>query len=294
MHTALIAAAQHIPSTLARGEPRFPPPAVSGGSPSKRAGFDKAKRLDTPNATLAARGVKLLAEHSPRDLASDAANRDRDHGTDATLPAAAESAPGHAAVSGQTALRRWSLFAVASVGLVVTAVAATLAWTGRPVDQDNDSGFIVVQAAAPAAHMQIPASASSPSPTEPDDQAKRAAQPELPTKRTAQLKVKKPAPAGTVDPMQLMASEVARAFARQKAKVISCLDAHPEDMQNAPQLTVRVTVTATGHVGEAQLLPETIADKPVSGCVTRAVLSMSFPPQAEPTTFRVPLLWRRK
>ncbi|HEY2735236.1 MAG TPA: hypothetical protein VGI70_14670, partial [Polyangiales bacterium] len=209
----------------------------------------------------------------PRQVVSDTPTQD----LAAQLgPAAATRAP--------TTSRRWLSLAVAGVGLVVSAIVATLAWTHREAAQ-ADSGFIIVQAPTSQASPIVAAQTSVPSEPEPEV---------APTKREPQPRSKKPIKADAAAPLQLMAADVARAFVRQKAKVIGCLDAHPDDMQSAPQLTVNVTVTANGAASDAHLLPEAIADKPVSGCVTAAVLSMSFPPQVQPTTFRIPLLWRRK
>jgi eukaryotic-like serine/threonine-protein kinase len=294
MQAALVAAARRIPSTLDRRERMFPPPAIGGNNESKRAGVGRgvrsptAQSLSIPAAPRAARGPSKLAELSPWHSASDAPTQDR---LAQVTPAVAEQsasklATGAAAVRGWSAPRRWLPIAVSSLGLVVVAVAATLAWTYRDAGRD-DSGFIVVQAPAPAPppSTQTAAHGSVPVEAEPESQTKPAPEPP---------KVRKQVTAEAPDPLRLMAAEVARAFARQKVKVTGCLDAHPEDMQSAPQLTINVTVTAAGKASSAQLLPETIANKPVSGCVTEAVLSMSFPPQTQPTTFRVPLLWHRK
>jgi len=288
MHAALVAAAKHIPAALDRQEQQFPPVVIRGRSRSKRSGFERewteedpptrsfATRAERASKRLGAAGVQYRNTPAQAEPAVD----DSQTLVDAALEPPSESA----AIGSKTTLRRRVTWAASSVGLVTAAVAATLIWTDRQAGQD-DSGFIVVQAVNPPSTPPASAQeASAPAPAEPELQAKRAAEP----------KPKKPAKVDAPDPLQQMASEVTRAFARQKTKVIGCLDAHPEDVQSVPQLTVHMTVNADGQASEALLLPETIANKPVSACVTRAVLSMSFPRQAQPTTFRVPLLWRRK
>jgi eukaryotic-like serine/threonine-protein kinase len=293
MAAALAAAAQQIPSTIDRKARLFPPPSVHSRTQPKLSGAEGAFSLSAsfeeaaPIAaeTRVGRGSSRLAEASTWSGASDAPTVD--HVSEQT-PAVAELGVSdrtttYTGLRGWTTPGRWLTFAVASVGLVAVAVAATLAWTRGSSGRD-DTGFIVVQAAAPPPSAAAPAQPSVALEAEPEPQ----------TKPAPASKLKKPGKTEVLDPTQLMAADVARAFARQKAKVIGCLDAHPEDMRSAPQLLVTVTVTAAGKASSALLLPETIANKPVTGCVTDAVLSMRFPPQAQPTTFRIPLLWRRK
>ena len=304
MHAALVAAARHIPGTLDRQEAVFPPAGVRSRIEAQRVNAGKQARLQdvavtNSYATRASRGARRPTDHSEqRIVVGDAPTEDHPTGAprSRTGAGARETAAARASVLGRSALRRWLLFGVATGGLVVSAVAATLVWTERQASRD-DSGFIVVQASVPPAlpqDAQRPELPYAPKAAPLEAQAKRPTDRELEIGRPAEPRGKRPGKAETLEPMKLMAADVARSFARQKAKVIDCLDAHPGDMQNAPQLTVRMTVTAAGNASDAQLLPEAIAGKPVSECVTRAVLSMSFPPQAVPTTFRVPLLWRRK
>ena len=94
--------------------------------------------------------------------------------------------------------------------------------------------------------------------------------------------------------MQLVAASVAEAFARQKTRVIECLNQHPDDIAGSPQLTVRLSLDGTGRVTGTDVLPESLSSKPVVGCVRAAVTAMSFPRPGQPATFRVPLSWRRK
>ena len=111
------------------------------------------------------------------------------------------------------------------------------------------------------------------------------------TSKKSAAKSRKSAPA---DPMQLMAARIAEAFSKQKSGVIACLNAHANDLDGAPQLKVRLRIDENGAASSAELLPDTISNRPVAGCLKTAVLKMSFPKPEHPTTFSVPLLWRRK
>jgi hypothetical protein len=190
--------------------------------------------------------------------------------------------------------KRWLLPALSTLALLGVTVLVTIALLER--ESPGESGFIVVQAATPeglAAGTHSSALGALPASTLPPAAAAEEPAGEASAKRSVNAKPRKAKPAAE-DPLQLMAADVATAFSRQKAKVINCLDQHPDDMQDAPQLTVRVTVSASGASSNVQLLPESISSRSVGGCVTQAVLSMSFPAQAQPTTFRIPLHWRRK
>jgi hypothetical protein len=201
------------------------------------------------------------------------------------LPAAGV-ASGPAPLAAPRAL--WIALAVVSVFGVSIAAAVTLVARQR---EPEGSGLIVVQAPTPSL------TATQPAPPQPSAAAAEAA-PEVslddhlePKPKKPPAKVRKPAPA---DPLQLMAAGVAGAFSRQKASVISCLDQHAGDLEGAPQLQVRLVIDTHGTAREAQLLPQSISGKPVARCLEAAVTRMTFPAPPQATTFRVPLLWRRK
>jgi eukaryotic-like serine/threonine-protein kinase len=281
MHEAMLAAAAQIPQTLDRVQTLFPVSGLRHRARANRSVPSKEFERSEPSAALGTDATvhvtKAVRRSSkpPKSVVSEAP--------------ALDAAPASGAGS-----KRWALLGLGAATLLALTILGTIALIDRT---PGEAGFIVVQAATPeslAAGAPSAARAALPASTLPP--ALEADQPvaETRAKRAPSGKPRKgkPEPA---DPMQLMATDVAAAFSRQKAKVISCLDQHPDDMQDdAPQLTVRVTVTDKGSASTVQLLPESISTKRVGGCVTQAVLSMSFPAQAQATTFRIPLHWRRK
>jgi hypothetical protein len=188
----------------------------------------------------------------------------------------------------------WIGLAVLCVfGASIAAAVTLVTRRGEP----EGSGLIVVQAPTPSLAATQPAPASSPPMAAAavaeavalDDRSEA-----RPKRAAAAVASARPHKSTAGDPLQLMAAGVADAFSRQKASVIACLNQHASDLDGAPQLQVRLVIDTRGVAREAQLLPQTISSKPVAGCLETAVTHMSFPAPPQPTTFRVPLLWRRK
>jgi hypothetical protein len=186
--------------------------------------------------------------------------------------------------------------ALGALALVGMMFAAAIALVDR-MRQPEGSGLIVVQ--APTANTDNTTQHTSAAPPLATAPLEATVEPpmvddsdERPAKRTAAAKARKSA--SSAEPLQLMAAGVAEAFSKQKAGVISCLNQHPEDLQGAPQLEVRLQVDRNGVASDAALLPATMSNKPVASCLKTAIKQMTFPRPEQPTTFRVPLLWRRK
>jgi serine/threonine-protein kinase len=183
---------------------------------------------------------------------------------------------------------------VAAVALVGAAVSAAVLFLDRTREPEG-SGLIVVQ--APNYNV---AAAQLPRPAEQTESPQVAAEVvgavalddrAEPRPKKVAAKTRKAAQA---DPMQVMAARVAEAFSKQKAGVIACLNEHSSDLEGAPQLQVRMRIGRDGRASETELQPATISGKPVARCLESTVRSMTFPAPEQPTTFRVPLLWRRK
>ncbi|HKP55952.1 MAG TPA: protein kinase [Polyangiales bacterium] len=288
MHEALLAAVAQIPPEIERAEVFSPAAGVrrraraNRSAPSKEAEWlqgGAAIGPNTPSGTEATVHVTKAVRRSSRPP-----GRSRSASSDP--PSTPAAAPGGG--------RRWLMLGLGAATLLVVTVLVTIALLDRP--SQGEPGFIVVQAATPEAQPADTASAARgalPANTLPPVVQTEQASAEPRAKRPG-AKPRKGKPEAP-DSLQLMASDVAAAFSRQKSKVINCLDQHPEDMHDdAPELTVRVTVGGSGAASNVQLLPESMSSKRVGGCVTQAVLSMSFPAQDQPTTFRIPLHWRRK
>jgi hypothetical protein len=190
------------------------------------------------------------------------------------------------------------VLAVLSLGVAVSAIIVMRDRASAPVG----TGMIVVQAPTPspaaASNAALPAPSSTSDTTEAQTAPEVNAEPVVSRPASArssaavEKKGKRKPPSS--DSAQQMASGVGAAFSKQKARVIDCLNKHPDEVSGSPQLTVRVSIDTRGKVTQSELLPESISSKPVGSCVRSAVGAMSFPPTEQPTTFRVPLTWRRK
>jgi hypothetical protein len=281
MHEAVLAATAQIPQALDRGT-LFPTSGIRSRARANRSAA--SKELEGSASSAAALGTEATVHVTKAVRRSSKPPRNFTPSSQAPLAAARPE---------RAATKRWLLVGVAIATALAVTVLVTIAMIER--EPTDESGFIVVQAATPETAAGAPGAARGalPASTLPPAQETEQPTPEPRSKRTPSAKSRK-AKSEPEDSMQLMAVDVAAAFSRQKSKVINCLDQHPEDMQDAPQLTVRVTVSDSGTATNVQLLPESISSKRVGGCVTQAVLSMSFPAQAQPTTFRIPLHWRRK
>lgn len=307
MHDALLAAAQLVPAQLDRSAELFPPDLIRQRATSKnpQRQDDAGSESEIP--------VDLVRDESEQTWQSPGARKRRTpqrsdealtlHSDEPPLLAAAAEASFAAQSQPKPqaahASLRWGL-GLAALGLVGVAVSAALILNDRS-NAAAGTGMIVVQAppTAAAAAPSLPLTASAGStplemakaielrePTKPSETKPGSGS----SKRAGTLQQHKPGE----DPMQLVAANVADAFARQKARVIDCLNQHPEDIEGTPQLTVRVSLDGAGHVTGSDVLPDAVSNKPVVTCVRSVVAGMRFPRPGQPTTFRVPLLWRRK
>jgi hypothetical protein len=171
-----------------------------------------------------------------------------------------------------------------------------LSLSARSAPSSHETGFIVVQGSGQTTQALPSAPVATSTGTASVAEPSKLAKSEPALKRAAAPQTKGKAMQGkTEDPAQRKAArEVTEAFARQKAKVIACLDQHPGEMQGAPQLNIDLTLDARGKVTDVALLPEALGTAEVGGCVTRAVRGMAFPAQAASGSFRIPLRWRRR
>jgi serine/threonine-protein kinase len=295
MHEALVAAAAQIPAEFDRTARLFPPQAVNQAEPESPSEFPLGpdNAASDPNMLGLRRTRRERRRSDDEDQAGPPVRKPTPHSGDLTVERGAEAS---------RVLPRWApwLLGTASAAALIASVVFALVTRGN---SSGESGFIVVQASGPPREVAEKPTATSQHAPEP---ATRAASPELPAVQATETRARRststtkpkgarakatPASGGTV---QQRAADVASAFSRQKAAVTDCLDQHPDDMEGAPQLIVRVRVEPSGRVGDATLLPESISSKPVGRCVAQAVATMSFAQQQQATTFRIPLLWRRK
>ena len=302
MHEALLNAVRHVPATLDRTRPLFPPEAIklraSGKAPhrpetpSEPVVFSEepAPLANEPEETWHSPAARRKHKQEPAPL-HDALSLHSDE-PHAALPASIDSAVTRAHTRNAPTALRVGLILGALAVLGVSAAVVAVILNDRS-SAAAGTGMIVVQA-PPSAARPAPAPAPQGEPPATSDSPKLIAAEPRPSPGPARKPSAAKKPATSEDPMQRVAADVADAFSKQKARVIDCLNQHPDDIAGSPQLTVRVSLDAAGHVTGADVLPEAVANKPVVTCVRAVVRTMSFPRPGQPATFRVPLLWRRK
>ena len=309
MLDALLAAAQHVPAQLDRNAPLFPPDLIRQRATSKNP--QRAEDDDAPYALSDSDiPVGLPSEEPVQTWRSPSARRRRTPERVEEAPTLRSDEPPLLAAASEAATLaarpkpkpkstpasvRYGL-AFAAVGVVGVAISATVLLQDRN-NASAGTGMIVVQAppSASAASSTISASGTQalvkdielPEPIKPAEPKPSSA---ASSRKPSATQPKKPAE----DPMHAIAANVADSFSKQKARVIECLNQHPDDIAGTPQLTVRVSLDAAGKVTGSDVLPDAVANKPVVTCVRSVVAGMRFPSPGQPTTFRVPLLWRRK
>jgi serine/threonine protein kinase len=305
MLDAVVAAALEIPAELDRNVAVFPPDTIRNRA-QRRSDDETEEPASAGIAGSRAPAVNAVLPHSTPETVQEPGIQRRGKRAHGSKPSEHSFAgqSGHetlplGAADGvtsrlQLALPRavWLTFAaLAAFGLTLAAVVTLLDHFRAP----EGSGLIVVQAPSsnPAPH-RAPAEPTPPpgSAAATGDAVLLDVRVDPPPKKAAGAKAaRKPAPA---DPLQLMAASVAEAFSKQKASVIACLIQHAADIEGTPQLKVRLLIGRNGVASDTELLPAAISNKPVAGCLRAAVTNMSFPRPEQPTTFSVPLVWRRK
>lgn len=331
MHDALLAAAEQVPIELDRKAPLFPPEKIRTRIQSRRPQgeddapgqevelqHDSSEHREGPPTgdTVHERGARRRKAASvpetddELDLADDREYADY---PDVSEPPALRVSASPQLVAATSVETQRSLtparyaislgvLAVLSLGVAVSAIIVMRDRAMAPVG----TGMIVVQAPTPspaATATSVPSTAPEAAQdttaettviAEPVVSRSPAARSGTSAEKKSAASKRKAASASSTDPMQQMTSGVASAFSSQKARVIDCLNKHPDEVEGSPQLTVRVSIDRRGKVTQSELLPETISSKPVGSCVRSAVSAMSFPTTDQPMTFRVPLTWRRK
>ncbi len=304
MLDALLAAANALPPELDRQASMFPPEeAIRHRTAHKRAaeGAEELENGADPAAPPALDPGQFLTPDTVQEpVIQRRGRRTRPSERPPLLDAPLSALPLGAATV--TAERPFALalgsrgfwLTVAGLASFAVSLALAVALFARGAEPEG-SGLIVVQAPAqnptPAPREPaIPPAPSPPAATVPPVSLDERT--DSKSKRAAMVKAKKSS--ASSDPLQLMAARVADAFSKQKTSVVACLNEHAADLEGSPQLHVRLQIDRSGIATNAELLPEAIANKPVARCLETAVEKMSFPRPEQPTTFRVPLLWRRK
>jgi serine/threonine protein kinase len=174
-------------------------------------------------------------------------------------------------------LARYALFASLPVAAIALLLRAFL--PSRP----SEPRFIVVQAdprvaarerAQSDAQGQLPrARAESPQPSE-------AAAPSAPPVRRGGA-------------ASNAAEALAQSFRAQRAGVVRCVNTYPREVEQSPKLTLRLSLSAEGGVSDARLSPQELAGTQLSVCIEAAARSLTFPKQAAPIVFDIPLTARK-
>jgi hypothetical protein len=89
------------------------------------------------------------------------------------------------------------------------------------------------------------------------------------------------------------ADAFAQAFRAQRATIVECVNAYPNELKRQPRLTLRLSVGTRGEVREAQLLPAELGATQLAACIESAARKLKLPKQAAATVFDVPLTARK-
>jgi serine/threonine-protein kinase len=297
MLDALVAAALEVPSGLDRKAPLFPPDEIRTRSQLRRGDATTrdisdsrppvADALISPpvKSTTSGHAAPFTVQQTGR-RGKRRSSRSRDDVFRSAVPESKLSRFTHS---------RATWLALGAIAVLGTAIAGAALFLDRNREPEG-SGLIVVQ--APNYNNVAAAQLPKPAVLTPEqlaaEQVEVVALDEKDDPRSKKPAAKARKPAAAVDPLQLMAARVAEAFSKQKAGVINCLNEHASDLDGEAQLQVRLRIDRDGKATNTELQPETISNKPVARCLEATVRNMTFPAPEQPTTFRVPLLWRRK
>jgi hypothetical protein len=84
-----------------------------------------------------------------------------------------------------------------------------------------------------------------------------------------------------------------QAFRAQRATIVECVNAYPDELKRQPKLTLRLSVGTRGEVTESQLLPAELGTTQLAACIESAARKLKLPKQATATIFDVPLTARK-
>lgn len=97
------------------------------------------------------------------------------------------------------------------------------------------------------------------------------------------------AAAGEASAEEDPARALTRAFRARTPSIRRCVDAHAEDAEGAPELSVRFRVDAGGEILDAALLPEAAMATSLGSCVLAVAEETDFEPPGETLTIRIPI-----
>jgi serine/threonine-protein kinase len=170
---------------------------------------------------------------------------------------------------------RSTLIALALLAIVVALGIPALRSWWRP--SESSPRFIVVQADPPE---PLPSPAPAPEGSL------------SPASVTSE-----PMPPGPRDARGRKAAGAAEAFARsfraQRAPIVGCVNAYPDELKQRPRVTLRLAVSTVGEVTAAQLLPAELTKTPLAQCIEAAARNLKLPKQPSATVFDVPLTARK-
>jgi serine/threonine-protein kinase len=190
---------------------------------------------------------------------------------------------GEGAQNSRHQARRWVLPAVGA-GVAMIAIGLGAIWFGR-TSADPSPRFIVVRS-EPVASAAAPASDSTP-PSTPLSHTPESSSTMAPSAATRKPNAVAPSAPKTT------AEILAESFRKQRAPVVACLNAHAAEAEAVPKLAVKFALSSAGRVERAGVSPAELSKTPMGACIESAVRAMSFPPQAQPISFEVPLTARK-
>lgn len=93
-------------------------------------------------------------------------------------------------------------------------------------------------------------------------------------------------------PAEDRGASLARSLQRQEGRIQSCFQQHSQGDQEAPRMSVRIQIDATGAVQNAQITPGSVAATPLGQCIVGVVKATQFGAQPEPVSFAIPIAAR--
>lgn len=87
-------------------------------------------------------------------------------------------------------------------------------------------------------------------------------------------------------------ASLARALQRQESRIQSCFQQHAPADGQAPKMSVRIQVDATGAVENALISPSSVGATPLGNCIVAIVKATQFGAQPEPVSFTIPIAAR--
>jgi serine/threonine-protein kinase len=178
----------------------------------------------------------------------------------------------------------WIALAALAAGV---GSAATIALLMRPASEPS-SRLVVIEKHEGEPTPTPPTSDPAPATAEPTPAAADSAADPAPSASTSKAKA---SPRDGAAPPADRGAELARAFQRQEGKIQGCFQQH-STAGEAPSISVRFQIDASGAVQNAIVSPPSVAGTPLGQCIGGVARSTKFDAQPEAVSFSIPIAAR--